>query len=155
MLSFANRDELANNDMDVDLTDNGQLHDEWEDIGEEADLYVPPPGEEGVNQSHAGGEDIFQQIFDSIHSQYAFFHFTFVFLIFLHNIYRKRGDTRTRADRVQQHVNAWRQQLPLLVEAYLQWNSTKSDPRTSSMFPLPNSTWKIKVLDFYCEHAHK
>lgn len=72
--------------------------------------------------------------------------------LFFYNIYRKRGDPRSRTDRVQQRVNAWRQQLPHLVEAYLLWNSTKSDPRTSS-FPLPNSTWKINILDFYREHA--
>lgn len=155
MLSFANRDELVNNDMDVDRADNERLHDGWEDMDEEAGLYVPPPGEEGVIHSHGGGEDIFQQIFDSIHSQYVVFHFSFVFLIFLQNLYRKRGDPRTRMDRVQQRVNAWRQQLPLLVEAYLLWNSTKSDPRTSSTLPHPNSNWKIKVLDFYREHACK
>ena len=57
--------------MDVDRTD---LHDGWEDIeGEDAGLYVPPPGEEGVIHSHAGGEVVFQQIFESIHSRYVFF----------------------------------------------------------------------------------
>ena len=73
--------------------------------------------------------------------------------IFLQNIYIKRGDARTRRDRVQQRVNAWRQQLPFLVDAYLFWNSGESDSRTFSL-PLPNSSWKIKVLDFYREHAH-
>jgi hypothetical protein len=87
-LSFAHRDELANNDMDVDRTDNEQLHDGWEDIGEEeAGLYMPPPGEEGVIHSHAGGEAIFQQIFDSIHSRYVFFH---VFLNFLQYLQKAR-----------------------------------------------------------------
>lgn len=70
-LSFANRDELVFNDMDVDHTDC-ELHDGWEDIGGDAGLYVPPPGEEGMLHSHAGGEIAFQQIFDSIHSQYVF-----------------------------------------------------------------------------------
>jgi hypothetical protein len=63
--------------MDIDRTD---LHDGWEDIeGEDAGLYVPPPGEEGVIHSHAGGEVVFQQIFESIHSRYVFFYFFFYF----------------------------------------------------------------------------
>jgi hypothetical protein len=62
--------------MDVDCTDSEQPHDGWVDIeGEDAGLYVPPPGEEGINHSHAGGEVIFQEIFDSIHSQLVFFLF--------------------------------------------------------------------------------
>lgn len=81
MLSFANRDELVRNDMDVDRKDSGKLDDGWEDIeGEDAGLYVPPPGEEGIHHSHAGGEEVFQQIFDSIHSRYVLFSFSFTFL---------------------------------------------------------------------------
>jgi hypothetical protein len=63
-----------------------------------------------------------------------------------------RGDARTRTDRVQQRVDAWRQQLPLLVEAYLSWNFPKSDSRTSP--PSPNLSWQIKVFDFSREHSH-
>jgi hypothetical protein len=133
--------------MDVDHIDS-ELHDGWEDIEGDAGLYVPPPGEEGMLHSHAGGEIAFQQIFDSIHSQYVFFLFLLHFYIIF---YRKRGDPRSRADRVQQRVDAWRQQLPLLVDAYLSWNSTKSEPRLST--PFPESSWKIRVLDFYREHA--
>jgi hypothetical protein len=147
-LSFADRDELVFDDMDIDRTDS-ELHDGWEDIEGDAGLYVPPPGEEGMLHSHAGGEMAFQQIFDSIHSQYVFFLFLFLFFFLFYNIsYRKRGDPRTRTDRVQQRVDAWRQQLPLLVDAYLSWNCTKPESRTSAPFP----SWKIKVLDFYREH---
>jgi hypothetical protein len=146
-LSFANRDELVFNDMDVDRADS-ELHDGWEDIEGDAGLYVPPPGEEGMHHSHAGGEIAFQQIFDSIHSQYVFF---LLLLLFYIISYRKRGDLRTRTDRVQQRIDAWRQQLPLLVDAYLSWNCTKSEPRVSA--PFPESSWKIRVLDFYREHA--
>jgi len=67
--------------MDVDCTDSEQQHNEWEDIeGGDAGLYVPPPGEEGMLHSHAGGEVVFQQIVDSIHSRYVLFYFTFNFL---------------------------------------------------------------------------
>ena len=82
-LSFANQDDLVFNDMDVDHT-NGELHDGWEDIEEGAVLYVPPPGEEGMLHSHAGGEIAFQQIFNSIQSQYFFFlHFYFSTFLFI------------------------------------------------------------------------
>ena len=133
--------------MDVDHT-NGELHDGWEDIEGDAGLYVLPPGVEGMLHSHAGGEIAFQQIFDSIQSQYVF-PSLLLFYIFIY--YRKRGDPCTQMDRVQQHVDAWRQQLPLLVDAYLSWNCSKSEP----CIPTPSSelSWKIRVLDFYCEHV--
>lgn len=67
--------------MDVDCTDSEQLRDGWEDVeGEDAGLYMPPPGEEGTLHSHAGGEVVFQQIFDSIYSRYVLLYFTFNFL---------------------------------------------------------------------------
>ena len=34
---------------------------------------------------------------------------------------RKRGDARTRSDRVLRQVESWQAQLPILVDAYLQW----------------------------------
>ena len=140
--------------MDVDSPTE-----QWEDIGgDDAGLYMPPPGEEGTIHSHAGGEFAFQQVFDSIHSQCVSFYFTF---IFLKHFYRKRGDPRTRKDRIQQRINAWRQQLPLLVNAYLAWNCATSSsiqlppngltPDLDTSPPLQSSSWKIKVLDFYGE----
>ena len=58
--------------MDVDHIQCGeQQHGEheWEDMeGDNAGLYTLPPGEEGMLHSHAGGEVIFQDIVDSIHS---------------------------------------------------------------------------------------
>jgi hypothetical protein len=71
-LSFANREELILDSMDVDNPEATPVHDEWEDVdGEYAGLYTLPPGEEGVNHSHAGGESIFQQILDDVNPQYV------------------------------------------------------------------------------------
>lgn len=58
--------------MDVDNLEIMPVHDEWEDVDEEnAGLHTLPPGEEGVNHSHAGGESIFQQIMDDVNPQYV------------------------------------------------------------------------------------
>ena len=58
--------------MDVDEAEAEVQRDKWEDIeGENAGLYTLPPGEEGMLHSHAGGETIFQQIIDSVDSQYV------------------------------------------------------------------------------------
>ena len=37
---------------------------------------------------------------------------------------RKRVDSRTRKDRIQQRVNAWQRQIPYLAEQYLKWKAT-------------------------------
>lgn len=91
-------------------------------------------------------------------------HTIIFFLIFFKSVYRKRGNLCTQRDQIQQHINAWRQQLPFLVNAYLAWNSTmsvmQSPPIGSSPDdldmspPLQNSSWEIKVLDFYGELYH-
>lgn len=63
--------------MDVDDAETEAQREEWEDIeGENAGLYTLPPGEEGMLHSHAGGETIFQQIIDSVDSQYVLHSFS-------------------------------------------------------------------------------
>ena len=58
--------------MDVDNSEVTPVHDEWEDVdGENMGLYTLPPGEEGINHSHAGGESIFHQIMDDVNPQYV------------------------------------------------------------------------------------
>jgi hypothetical protein len=80
-LSFANREELILDSMDVDNPEATPVHDEWEDVdGENAGLYTLPPGEEGVNHSHAGGESIFQQIIDDVNPQYVIILYPFLSL---------------------------------------------------------------------------
>jgi hypothetical protein len=68
--------------MDADHIQHGkQQHGEpeWEDMeGDNTGLYTLPPGEEGMLHSHTGGEVIFQDIVDSIHSQCILSHLIFV-----------------------------------------------------------------------------
>src|SRR5580693_482697 len=40
---------------------------------------------------------------------------------------RKRSDQRTRKERVQANIDAWRKQIPYLLQAYLTWKSTQRD----------------------------
>ncbi|KAK7052792.1 hypothetical protein R3P38DRAFT_3306380 [Favolaschia claudopus] len=94
-----------------------------------AALRTLPPGEEGYLHSHAGKEATFQQIFDKCKPG--------------------RGDPRRRANRVQIMIDSWRQQLPWLVDAYLELKDRG---------PLPHpgdNGWKIEVigLDEYGLHS--
>ena len=80
-------------------------------------------------------------------------------------IFSQRGDMRTRKDRIQAHLDSWRQQLPCLVEAYLSWKNRHSNSGSptdntaphdhpmdeSQGSPEAESTWQIKVLDFDCK----
>jgi hypothetical protein len=71
VLSFQERqDLLKGNENDYEMGLDGD--DAWEDV-EDADvmLSIPPPGEEGLFLSHAGGESTLQQIFeDSMSKRY-------------------------------------------------------------------------------------
>jgi hypothetical protein len=53
----------------------------------------------------------------------------------------RRSDPRTRRDRTQRQVDAWRKLLPHLVDNYLAWkhHGVPSDP-------MDNETWELKVL---------
>ncbi|KAF8236921.1 hypothetical protein L208DRAFT_1249802 [Tricholoma matsutake] len=133
--------------MDVDDAEMEAQCEEWEDIeGENAGLYTLPPGEEGMLHSHAGGETIFQQIIDSVDSH-------------------KRGDLCTRKNRIQERINSWRKQLPLLVNAYLAWRKDRtcssqldapsmSAPVDMVDEPTTNLTWKTVILNFYEYTTH-
>lgn len=84
-LSFANREDLIFDSMDVDNPEVTPVDDEWEDEDlENAGLYTLPPGEEGIVHSHAGGESIFQQVVDGINPQYVI---SFLFYPFFFDLY--------------------------------------------------------------------
>ncbi|KAJ6485994.1 hypothetical protein C8R45DRAFT_1098732 [Mycena sanguinolenta] len=79
--------------------------DGWQpfDSDDEEALQTLPPGEEGYWHSHAGREAVFHEIFDKCQPG--------------------RGDPRRRALHVQTAVNAWKEQIPYLVDAYLKLKS--------------------------------
>ncbi|KAJ7208235.1 hypothetical protein GGX14DRAFT_365428 [Mycena pura] len=74
----------------------GEDDDGWENVPIGTGIHSFPPGEEAILQSHAGGEAIMHQLMEGM----------------------RPG---TRSYRVQKEVDAWQSQLPLLVDAYLQY----------------------------------
>lgn len=73
----------------------------------------------------------------------------------------RREDHRTRRDRIQRRVDAFNQQMPALVDAYLIWSLNRAKEGVKSFFEVhrhsdppsdPNSgTWNVRVVDTYCE----
>ncbi|KAK1229756.1 hypothetical protein PQX77_007171, partial [Marasmius sp. AFHP31] len=106
----------------------------YNDIGMEEDLdddgmfYLPPPGEEGMTFSHAGGEYQEQTLLHSLLSQ------------------KTRQDDRDRADRVERQVKAWELQLPGLVDAYLAF-------RANGPARLTGQSWSLHAMDFSINEA--
>ncbi|KAJ7108827.1 hypothetical protein C8R44DRAFT_636250 [Mycena epipterygia] len=87
---------------------------DWDDVpNDSTGFYTLPPGEEGLLQSHAGGEALFHRI---------------------------RGDPRTRSFRVPKQIDSWHDQLPLLVDAYLQFNDIGSVE--------VEGVWPLNVIGF-------
>ncbi|KAJ7342568.1 hypothetical protein DFH08DRAFT_1012260 [Mycena albidolilacea] len=110
-LSFVQREEMLNLQDDQDMPyaysqddwfePGGNDHDDWEDLVLLTGVHTFPLGEEAVLQSHAGSEAIMHQIMEGMRPG--------------------RGDPRTRSFHVQKEVDMWQSQLPLLVDAYLQF----------------------------------
>ena len=57
---------------------------------------------------------------------------------------RKRVDSRTRKDRIQQRINAWQRQIPYLAEQYLKWKAT-GQPCDD---PSEMASWVIETVSF-------
>ncbi|KAJ7698303.1 hypothetical protein B0H17DRAFT_1196887 [Mycena rosella] len=135
-LSFLQRQELFGpGDYDVPMPDAPDYYPadggEWQDIhsDEEKALHTLPPGEEGYFHSHKGKEADFHRIFDKCKPG--------------------RGDPRVRAQRVQKTVDAWNEQMPYLVDAYLE---LKHDGPVNS--DEDSEAWSIDVLGFEEKTKH-
>ncbi|KAJ7691943.1 hypothetical protein B0H17DRAFT_934531 [Mycena rosella] len=122
-LSFEQRQELIEVNhgaetqyqfMDVDCDDDN----DYEDI--ETAYGTFPLGEEGLLQSHASGEAIFQQIFNHV----------------------RRTDLRVRKERVQLVVNKWMLQMDRLIDAYLQYKAQGPISLDEAR------SWPLNVLSF-------
>ncbi|EEB93011.1 hypothetical protein MPER_08392, partial [Moniliophthora perniciosa FA553] len=85
-----------------------------------------PPGEEGTINSHAGAEYSFEKILSSL---------------LAHK--RQRADDRTRSQRVQKTTDAWQDQRPALVRAYLAFKS-RGPPENE----IGSEVWPLSVMDF-------
>ncbi|KAJ6565152.1 hypothetical protein DFH09DRAFT_1314957 [Mycena vulgaris] len=135
-MGFLQREELlkdsATSEMDYDgtfdLGGNASDDSEWDSDNEmdvdESGFNTFPPGEEAFLQSHAGGEAIFQQIWDKAE--------------------HRRGDPRTRRRRVQKQVDSWTRQMPDLIDAYL---ALKEVGQVSTAEDTPEA-WPLHVLGF-------
>ncbi|KAF7372185.1 hypothetical protein MVEN_00077700 [Mycena venus] len=88
--------DMADADRYDGALDSGFNDDEWDDV-------PLPPGEEGVYMSHAGGETVLHQVMEGV--------------------WPGCGDPRTRSMHVQNQVDSWTEQIPLLVDAYLQYKN--------------------------------
>jgi hypothetical protein len=95
-----------------DVVDLGGGDDDWDDI-------PLPPGEEAGYMSHAGGESILHRVMEGVRPGYVVISDSYRSVLIL----RRRGDPRTRSMRVQKQVDSWTTQMPLLVEAYLQYKN--------------------------------
>jgi hypothetical protein len=133
----------------------------WEDDDDEdAGLYALPPGEEGMLHSHAG-EVIVQQIMEGIDPRCVHYPRVDITFSIATPTYRKRGDPRTCKNCIQECINAWRNQLPWLVSAYLSWKhgnaysdgstpysvGSDADASTKPAFQ-GDLAWQIVTLDF-------
>ncbi|KAJ7239447.1 hypothetical protein C8J57DRAFT_1528105 [Mycena rebaudengoi] len=109
--------QYSANDSDTD-NDNASI-----DTDEAEAFQRLPAGDEGMLHSPAGKEAIFEKIWRKCKPG--------------------RGDPRRRAMRVQKMVDAWRAQMPALVDAYLLMR--KDGPLNSENTP---GAWEIQVVGF-------
>ncbi|KAJ7705828.1 hypothetical protein B0H14DRAFT_2647203, partial [Mycena olivaceomarginata] len=127
-LSFVQRDEmleLQDQEMPYAYAEDSWLplgaddDDGWEDMPTAlpTGVHTFPPGEEAVLQSHAGGGGNYAP--DDGGSPTWVRAPLFPYSSLLNS--PSRGDPRTRSFRVQKQVDMWQSQLPLLVDAYLQY----------------------------------
>ncbi|KAJ7040517.1 hypothetical protein C8F04DRAFT_1253819 [Mycena alexandri] len=133
-LSFTQREALlGHGEQDIEMPDAPDYFPaDWQDVDsdDEATFQALPPGEEGYLHSHAGKEASFHAILDKCQPG--------------------RGDPRRRALRVQNTINAWKEHLPRLVNAYLLLR--KDGPANSDNVV---GAWEIEVigLDEYGPHS--
>ncbi|KAJ6591774.1 hypothetical protein DFH09DRAFT_1306483 [Mycena vulgaris] len=114
--------DLCGNDSDSDA---GWCDDNRMDVDQDEDGFLMfPPGEEGLLQSHAGGEAIFHKIWDRAKPG--------------------RGDSRKHRYRVQKQVDSWTCQLPVLIDPYLKMK-LHGPILTADDVP---GVWYIQVLGF-------
>ncbi|KAJ7690879.1 hypothetical protein B0H17DRAFT_1159884 [Mycena rosella] len=106
-------------DEDAQLAGNDD-DDDWLDIPTGFNMF--PPGEEGLLQSHAGGEVVFHQMMNGIRPG--------------------RGDDRTRSNRIQTQIDAWNAQMDVLVDAYLEYQAN------GSLSVFQDDAWPLTVIGF-------
>jgi hypothetical protein len=85
--------------------DNGAAG--WEDDSDDEGLATLPPGEEGLLQSHAGGEAIFHQILKDVQLKYVWLlYFSRVVLILSQKTGRSTNANRSRPRKHQRMAQA-------------------------------------------------
>ncbi|KAJ7792184.1 hypothetical protein B0H14DRAFT_3160393 [Mycena olivaceomarginata] len=101
----------------INLEDNDMDNDTWDSPTDRASSHI---AEETFLQSRAGGEAIFQQMLDGLRPG--------------------REDPRVRNSRLQTQIDAWAVQLPLLVDAYLEYRYKGPAPVDK------NTSWVLEII---------
>jgi hypothetical protein len=70
-----------------------------------------------------------------------------MFNVQLSFVHRKRIDARTRKDRIQQHVNAWQRQIPLLADQFLKWKEAGGRGDGLSEMQM-EPAWEMDTISF-------
>jgi hypothetical protein len=119
----------------INLEDNDMDNDTWDSPTDRASSHI---AEETFLQSRAGGEAIFHQMLDGLRPGYvAFLFHPTILCSFIEN---SRGDPRVRNSRLQTQIDAWAVQLPLLVDAYLEYRYEGPAPVDK------NTSWVLEII---------
>ncbi|KIJ30837.1 hypothetical protein M422DRAFT_234713 [Sphaerobolus stellatus SS14] len=128
-MDWRSREELRDMDQYDDRDDNSIVAELEDNL--EPEYLVPPPGEEGAELSHEGGEyAVYQRLYND-----------------LKRLKKgpKRYENRTRHDRTEIRTRAWETQMDTLTDTYLQW---QMEPLEAFDAPSPNS-WGMRILDLH------
>lgn len=139
---------ISDRDIDVDGLGGMAAHEGEADNESDEDVEMAfrmlPPGEEGILQSHEGGEAMLDKIMSDIHPQYVFF----LILCTFSQIPCRYIDFRTRKSRVQEMVDSWRRQISHLTDAYLAWKS-QGVPATGDEGAC---YWQLEAHSVFCKN---
>lgn len=80
---------------------------------------------------------------DGIRPGYVLFYF-----FQRHTHKNRRGDPRTRSRRVQRQIDSWKEQMPLLVDAYLEFRANGGLKANGTLDPSIDGSWPLTVIGF-------
>ncbi|KAK1215325.1 hypothetical protein PQX77_022072, partial [Marasmius sp. AFHP31] len=129
-LNYRARDILLESESRKQALTNEADEEDWMDVN---NSLPPPPGEEGIYLSHAGGEGVL--INHAGDDEEAF----------ISLLQTQAGDTRTRREVLEKQNHSWGRQLKSLVDGYLKFRD-EGPPETNE------ATWAIPVMDYHNHH---
>lgn len=141
----------------IDLPDNDIDSSDWQDISDVTRLNGILRGDETMEISHEGGEyelarDLCERLTKKWRKQRGC---VTLDLMLFHALLtspinnRHRRDCRTRRDRTQQRVDAFKSLLEPMTDAYLGWAAEHDDDKSPSMAEGPLSSDGVWVIDIF------